>query len=210
MAQEVEPGAVEQAWSCHNTTIRESNMSRIGKKIIPIPKGVAITIEGSNVKVKGPKGELSYAFNPDLTIKQEDGNLSVARPSDERQHRALHGTTRALINNMVIGVSEGFSRELEIRGVGYRAEVSGTDLVLALGYSHPIRVPAPANVSFDVPKESKGTQIIIKGIDKQVVGELAAYIRGRRPPEPYLGKGVRYKGEFVRAKAGKAGKGKKK
>lgn len=185
-------------------------MSRIGKKLISIPKGVNITVEGSDVKVKGPKGELQYAFSSDMTIKQEDGSLTVERPSDERQHRALHGTTRALINNMVIGVSDGFTRELEIRGVGYRAELSGSDLVLNLGYSHPIRVPAPADVTFEVPKDSKGTQIIIKGIDKQVVGELAAFIRGRRPPEPYLGKGVRYKGEFVRAKAGKAGKGKKK
>ncbi len=184
-------------------------MSRVGKQPISLPKGVNITVDGSEVTVKGPKGELKQTFNPDIAISQEEGVLSVKRPTDLRHHRALHGLTRALLNNMVLGVSEGFTRILEIEGVGYKAEMRGDDLVLNLGYSHEIVVPPPANVSFDVPKDSRGRVIHIHGIDKQVVGELAAYIRGRRPPEPYLDKGVRYQGEVIRRKAGKAGKGKK-
>lgn len=185
-------------------------MSRIGKRLIPIPKGVNIAIDGSEVTVQGPKGELKQRFNADLTISEEDGQLKVERPTDLRHHRALHGLTRALLNNMILGVSQGFSRVLEIEGVGYKAEVRGKDLVLNLGYSHEIVVPPPTpETSYTVPPESRGRTIIVNGIDKQVVGELASYIRGRRPPEPYLGKGVRYQGEHIRRKAGKAGKGKK-
>lgn len=183
-------------------------MSRIGKKPIPIPAGVTITIDGREVTVKGKKGELKFAFHPDMTVKQEDGQVVVTRPSDQRQHRALHGLTRALLNNMVMGVSEGFTRVLEIEGVGYRAEVAGKTLVLNLGYSHDIRIEPTSTMSFEVPSESRGRMIIVKGIDKQEVGEMAAYIRKQRPPEPYLGKGVRYQGEVIRRKEGKSGKGK--
>lgn len=184
-------------------------MSRVGKQPIPIPKGVTITIDGSEVTVKGSKGELKQRFSPDITIKEEDGEVKVERPSDLKHHRALHGMTRALLNNMVIGVSEGFTRVLEVEGVGYRAEVSGNDLILHVGYSHEVRIPPRTDyMTFDVPKDSRGRQIIITGIDKQVVGEMAAYVRKQRPPEPYKGKGIRYKGEYVRMKAGKAGKGK--
>lgn len=183
-------------------------MSRIGKKPIPLPKGVTVTIDGSEVTVKGPKGQLRQSFNPDISIKQEDGHVVVTRPTDQRHHRALHGLTRALLNNMVIGVSEGFTRVLEVEGTGYKAEVKGKNLVLSLGYSHDITVEPPENLTFEVPSDSKGRVIIIKGIDKQVVGEIAAYVRKQRPPEPYLGKGVRYQGEHIRRKAGKAGAGK--
>jgi large subunit ribosomal protein L6 len=183
-------------------------MSRIGKQPIPLPKGVSITIDGSDVTVKGPKGELQYRFNPELIISQEDGVLSVARPTDQRHHRALHGLTRALLNNMVTGVSEGFIRILDVEGVGYRAEIKNNNLVLNLGYSHDITVEPPADVTFSVAQESRGREITITGIDKQVVGELAAFIRKQRPPEPYKGKGIRYRGEIVRMKAGKSGKGK--
>ena len=179
-------------------------MSRIGKKLIPIPNKVQITIDGSAVTVKGPKGELHHQFPPDMTIKQEGDQVKVERPSDERQHRALHGMTRALINNMVTGVSTGFERVLEIEGVGYRAEMDGTKLVMYLGYSHNIPIEPPPNVEFVV--EERGRLIRIRGIDKQVVGELAAYVRKLRPPEPYKGKGVHYAGETIRRKAGKAGK----
>lgn len=182
-------------------------MSRIGKKPIPIPKGVEIKIDGSEVTVKGPRGQLSQRFNPDISISQEDGEIIISRPSDQKHHRALHGLTRALLNNMVTGVSEGFTRVLDIEGVGYRAEVADDDLVLSLGYSHEVRVKPPTpETSFSVSKESRGREIVITGIDKQVVGEIAAYIRGRRPPEPYKGKGVRYRGEHIRLKAGKTGK----
>lgn len=183
-------------------------MSRIGKQPIALPKGVNITIDGSSVNVKGAKGELNYTFNPELNISQEDGQVVVTRPTDQRHHRALHGLTRALLNNMVQGVSEGFTRILDVEGVGYRAEVKGADLVLHVGYSHEIVVKPPKDVTFSVSQESRGREIVISGIDKQVVGELAAFIRKQRPPEPYKGKGIRYRGEVVRMKAGKSGKGK--
>jgi large subunit ribosomal protein L6 len=190
------------------SSIGNKNMSRIGKKHIPIPAGVQITLEGNSVKVTGKKGELSYTFSPLITVKQEDGHLVVTRPNDEGKVRALHGTTRALISNMVIGVSQGFTRILEIEGVGYRAEVKEGVLILNLGYSHDIRVQPTQTLSFVVPPESKGRQIVINGIDKQEVGETAAYIRKQRPPEPYLGKGIRYSDEKIRRKEGKSGKGK--
>lgn len=180
-------------------------MSRIGKMPITLPKGVSVEIKGSDVTVKGSKGTLSSSFNRDMKIEQNDGELVVARPTDSREHRAIHGLTRALLNNMVMGVSEGFSRRLEIEGVGYRSEMKGQTLVLHVGYSHPVEVEPPTKeTSFTV--ENRGRLIIIDGIDKQVVGEIAAKIRKTRPPEPYKGKGIRYQGEYIRRKAGKAGK----
>ena len=180
-------------------------MSRIGKKPIPIPDKVQVTIDGSAVSVKGPKGALSLTFPGEMAVKQEDGQVIVERPSDERQHRALHGMTRALIANMVTGVSTGFERTLVIEGVGYRAEMDGKNLVMYLGYSHNIPIEPPPDVEFAV--EERGRIVRIRGIDKQVVGQLAANIRELRPPEPYKGKGVRYADEHIRRKAGKAGKG---
>lgn len=179
-------------------------MSRIGKQPIPIPDKVQIHIDGSDVTVKGPKGELHHSFPVDITIAQEENEIVVTRPTDNRQHRALHGMTRALIANMVTGVSTGFQRNLVVEGVGYRAEMNGKQLMMYLGYSHPVPVDPPADVEFAV--EERGRVVIIRGIDKQVVGELAAQIRKLRPPEPYLGKGVRYDDERIRRKAGKAGK----
>jgi large subunit ribosomal protein L6 len=179
-------------------------VSRIGKKPIPIPNKVQVTLDGSAVTVKGPKGELSHKFPIDISIAQEGDQVIVTRPTDQQHHRALHGMTRALINNMVVGVSDGFERVLTIEGVGYRAEMDGKTLVLYLGYSHTIPVEPPPDVEFVV--EERGRVIRIRGIDKQVVGELAANIRKMRPPEPYKGKGVRYEGEQIRRKAGKAGK----
>jgi large subunit ribosomal protein L6 len=179
-------------------------VSRIGKKPIPIPNKVQVTLDGSAVTVKGPKGELSHTFPTDMSIAQADGQVVVTRPTDQKRHRAMHGMVRALINNMVVGVSEGFERVLTIEGVGYRAEMDGKTLVLYLGYSHNIPVEPPPDVEFAV--EERGRVIRIRGIDKQVVGELAANIRKMRPPEPYKGKGVRYEGEQIRRKAGKAGK----
>jgi large subunit ribosomal protein L6 len=182
-------------------------MSRIGKKPIPLPDKVEVKIDQQRLTVKGPKGELSHDVHPDITVKQEAGDLVVTRPSDERQHRALHGLTRALVANMVTGVSEGFRRSLRIEGVGYQAELRGSDLVLKLGYSHEIVMEPPdGNTTFEVPKDDRGRLIHVDGIDKQVVGQVAANIRGMRPPEPYKGKGVRYDGEYIRRKAGKAGK----
>ena len=178
-------------------------MSRIGKQPISVPSGVEIKIDGNTVNVKGSKGELSQTFSDSLNIKQEDGSIVVERKDDERETRALHGLTRSLIHNMVIGVSEGFEKKLELVGVGYRAQLKGKDLDLSLGYSHPVVFKAPEGVVFEVPS---ATQITIKGIDKQVVGQLAAEIREIRPPEPYKGKGVRYEGEYVRRKLGKAAK----
>ena len=175
-------------------------MSRVGKKNIPLPDKVTVTVDGSDVTVKGPKGELTQSFHRDISIAQEDGELVISRPTD------LHGLTRALLNNMVTGVSEGFTRQLQIEGVGYRAEVQGEDLILYVGYSHEVRVNPPQGIIFDVPKESRGRDIVVQGIDKQVVGQIAANIRRIRPPEPYKGKGIRYKGEYIRMKAGKAGK----
>jgi len=179
-------------------------VSRIGKKPIPIPDKVQVTIDGSEVTVKGPKGELRQKFPPAMIIKQEAGQLVVERPTDQRQHRALHGLTRALLANMVTGVSKGFERVLVIEGVGYRAEMDGNKLVMHLGYSHSIPVEPPPNVQFEV--EERGRIVRIRGIDKQVVGQLAADIRKLRPPEPYKGKGVRYEDEKIRRKAGKTGK----
>lgn len=179
-------------------------MSRIGKKPIPIPDKVQVNIDGSEVTVKGPKGELYFKFAPDITITREDNQIVVTRPTDLKHHRALHGTTRALIANMITGVSEGFMRTLVIEGVGYRAEMEGKNLVMYLGYSHNIPIEPPPDVQFEVAE--RGRLIHIRGIDKQVVGELAANIRKLRPPEPYLGKGVLYEGERIRRKAGKAGK----
>ncbi|GAB4519797.1 MAG: 50S ribosomal protein L6 [Anaerolineae bacterium] len=182
-------------------------MSRIGKQPIPLPAKVEVKINGKDVHVKGPKGELSRTIHPDMEVTQEDGNLIVTRPTDMRHHRALHGLTRALLANMVTGVSEGFRRSLAIEGVGYQAELRGTNLVMKLGYSHEIVVEPPdSDTKFEVPKEDRGRTIHIDGIDKQVVGQIAANIRELRPPEPYLGKGVRYQGEVILRKAGKAGK----
>ena len=178
-------------------------MSRIGKQPIPVPAGVEVTINGTEVTVKGPKGTLGYTFNEDMIIELQDGVITVSRPSDERGHRSLHGLTRTLIANMVIGVSEGFQKDLEIVGVGYRATLKGTDLDMALGFSHPVLIKPEAGITFEVPSPTK---ISVKGIDKQRVGEVAAQIRKLRPPEPYKGKGVRYAGEHVRRKLGKAAK----
>lgn len=179
-------------------------MSRIGKMPVAIPNKVQVTIEGSAVTVKGPKGELTTLMHPAMTITQESGVVKVARPDDERQNRALHGLTRALINNMVRGVSTGFRKTLVIAGVGYRAEMNGPKLVLYLGFSHPIEVEPPKGISFAI--DERGTVVHIDGIDRQVVGQVAANIRKIRPPEPYKGKGVRYSTETIRRKAGKAGK----
>ncbi|WP_409296467.1 50S ribosomal protein L6 [Peribacillus sp. SCS-26] len=179
-------------------------MSRIGKKIIEIPAGVTVTVaEGNNVTVKGPKGELTRAFNPQLSINIEDNVLTVSRPSEEKTIRALHGTTRALISNMVEGVSQGFQKNLELIGVGYRAQKQGNKLVLNVGYSHPVEFEPEQGIEIEVPANTK---ISVKGISKERVGALAANIRDVRPPEPYKGKGIRYEGEFVRRKEGKTGK----
>lgn len=179
-------------------------MSRIGKQPIPIPEGVSVSIKGAEVTVKGPKGELTKQFDPEMAIKQENGEIIIERPTDQRRHRALHGLTRALLNNMVIGVSEGYEIRLEIRGTGYRGELQGQDLKLTLGYSHDILVVPPPGLSFQV--EERGQLLILTSHDKEMIGQVAADIRKLRPPEPYQGKGVRYQGEYVRQKAGKAGK----
>ena len=179
-------------------------MSRIGHMPIPVPEGVQVDVKGSYVTVSGPKGELSRSFNPDIAISLQDGQIVVSRPTDNRQHRALHGLTRALLANMVTGVTEGYHRDLEIQGVGYRAEMRGDNLVLYVGFSHPVEIAPPAGITFDL--ESRGRTIAVKGMDKELVGEVAARVRRVRPPEPYKGKGIRYVGEYVRHKAGKAGK----
>lgn len=178
-------------------------MSRIGKLPVAIPSGVDVTVDGSTVTVKGGKGELTRTFKDLLSIKVEDGNVIVERPDDSREAKSLHGLTRTLIHNMVVGVSEGYSKKLELVGVGYRAALKGTDLELQLGYSHPVVVPAPENITFEVPSQ---TEIIVKGISKEQVGQVAANIRAWRKPEPYKGKGIRYEGEYVRRKLGKAAK----
>jgi len=178
-------------------------MSRVGKKPLEIPAGVTVTINGSTVTVKGPKGELTRTFHPDIAIKLEDNVLTVSRPSDEKEHRALHGTTRSLLANMVEGVSKGFEKALELVGVGYRASKQGKKLVLTVGYSHPVEIEAEEGLEIEVPSQTK---IVVKGADKQRVGELAANIRAVRAPEPYKGKGIRYEGEVVRRKEGKTGK----
>jgi large subunit ribosomal protein L6 len=179
-------------------------MSRIGKTPINVPGGVDVTIQGAGVTVKGPKGTLSRSVPSDITVRADGDTLVVERPDDEREHRALHGLTRSLVNNMVVGVTDGFSRELEIIGVGYRAEaLAPNKLRLALGFSHPVIVDAPDEITFEVPVP---TRIIVRGIDKELVGQIAANIRSIRKPEPYKGKGVRYLGEKVLRKAGKTGK----
>jgi large subunit ribosomal protein L6 len=175
-------------------------VSRIGKQPIPVPSGVEVTIEPALVKVKGPKGELSERVDRNMQVKQENGEILVARPTDRGEHRALHGLTRSLIANMVEGVTNGFEKRLEIQGVGYRAQLQGKKLVLALGYSHPIEMEAPEGIDFEVPQP---TRVIVRGISKQAVGEVAANIRKQRPPEPYKGKGIRYEGEYVMRKVGK-------
>ncbi len=175
-------------------------MSRIGRLPIPIPDGVDVQIEPGLVRVKGPKGQLQQTVSPDLSFERDDSRLLVKRPTDRGEHRALHGLTRSLVNNMVEGVTNGFEKRLEIQGVGYRAQLKGKTLELALGFSHPVRLDAPAGIEFEVPAP---TQIVVRGIDKQAVGEIAARIRKFRPPEPYKGKGVRYVGEYVARKVGK-------
>ena len=182
-------------------------MSRIGRTPIAVPEGVTVKIEGNLVSVKGPKGELSREIHPDMILELEGNVLNVKRPSDEKNHRALHGLSRTLINNMVVGVTKGFTKTLEIAGVGYRAAKAGTKLNLTLGFSHPVEVEPPKGITIDVPAPNK---IVVSGVDKEVVGALAAKIRGYREPEPYKGKGVKYEGEVIRRKVGKAGgKGKK-
>jgi large subunit ribosomal protein L6 len=178
-------------------------MSRVGKKPIEIPTGVAITLNNNTVTVKGPKGELTRSFNPDINIAIEENVVTISRPTDEKEHRALHGTTRAILSNMVEGVSKGFEKRLELIGVGYRAQKQGNKLVLNVGYSHPVEITPEAGLEIEVPANTK---ITIKGTDKERVGALAANIRQVRPPEPYKGKGIRYEGEFVRRKEGKTGK----
>lgn len=177
-------------------------MSRIGKNPVSIPKGVTVSVEGGHIKVKGPKGELARPIPPEMVVKVENTTVTVTRPTDEARHRALHGLTRALINNMVLGVSAGFVRQLEIQGVGYRAEPQGAGLRLNVGFSHPVEYPAPKGIKLSV---ESNTLVTVEGIDKELVGQVAAEIRGIRPPEPYKGKGIRYKGEQVRRKAGKTG-----
>ena len=178
-------------------------MSRIGRMPITVPSGVTVSIDGQDVAVKGPKGELTLTIAEPIAIEQEDGTLSVTRPNDERLSKQLHGLTRSLLNNMVIGVTDGYTKTLELVGTGYRAQAKGQGLELALGFSHPVAVEAPAGITFQVETP---TRFQISGIDKQLVGEVAANIRKLRPPEPYKGKGVKYADEVIRRKAGKAGK----
>ncbi len=175
-------------------------MSRIGKQPIPVPAGVTVSIEPERVTVNGPKGELSERVNRSIQVEHVDGQIVVKRPTDRGEHRALHGLTRTLIANMVQGVTDGFEKRLEIQGVGYRAQLRGRDLELALGYSHPVSVKAPDGIEFEVPAP---TRIVVRGASKQQVGEIAAYIRKQRKPEPYKGKGIRYEGEYVARKVGK-------
>ena len=178
-------------------------MSRIGRLPIPVPSGVDVTIEGRQVTVKGPKGTLSRALHPDMTISREDGTLVVTRPTEQKTHKQLHGLTRTLVNNMVVGVTDGYRKGLEITGVGYRAALSGKKLQLNLGYSHQIEIDPPEGITFELENP---TRLAVVGIDKELVGQIAAKVRATRKPEPYKGKGVRYAGEYIRRKAGKAGK----
>jgi len=178
-------------------------MSRIGRKSITVPAGVDVTITGQTVKVKGPKGELSHTVAEPIQVEQDGGELHVNRPDDERRSKELHGLSRTLVANMIVGVTEGYKKTLEINGTGYRVTAKGQDLEFALGFSHPVNVAAPAGITFSVERP---TQFTVAGIDKQLVGEVAANIRKIRPPEPYKGKGVKYQGEVIRRKAGKAGK----
>ena len=178
-------------------------MSRIGRLPIPVPSGVDVTIDGRQVTVKGPKGTLSRALHPDMTISREDGTLVVTRPTEQKTHKQLHGLTRTLVNNMVVGVTDGYRKGLEITGVGYRAALTGKKLQLNLGYSHQIEIDPPEGITFEVENP---TRLAVVGIDKELVGQIAAKVRATRKPEPYKGKGVRYAGEYIRRKAGKAGK----
>ncbi|WP_026688610.1 50S ribosomal protein L6 [Alteribacter aurantiacus] len=178
-------------------------MSRIGLKPVEIPSGVEVKLEGTTIMVKGPKGELTRTLHADMVVKQEDNQITVERPSDHKDHRALHGTTRSVINNMVEGVTKGFEKTLELVGVGYRAQKSGNKVTLSVGLSHPVEFNPEDGLELDVPENTK---IIVKGIDKERVGALASNIRAVRPPEPYKGKGIRYQGEYVRRKEGKTGK----
>jgi len=182
-------------------------MSRIGKQPIPLPSGLSVTIDGATVSVKGPKGELTRTFPAGVSFGEDDGVLQVERDSDEQHHRAVHGLSRALLANMVTGVSEGFTKTLDIVGTGYRADEDGTSVLLLVGFSHPVRVDPPAHITFTV--QDRGKRVIVQGIDKEVVGQVAVDMRRVRPPEPYKGKGIRYAGEHVPLKAGKSGKGKK-
>jgi len=175
-------------------------MSRIGRKPISVPESVTVEVAPGRVAVKGPKGELAQTLSSDMKVEQSDGTVTVSRPTDRGEHRALHGLTRSLIANMVEGVVDGFEKRLEIQGVGYRAQLKGKSLELALGYSHPVSIEPPEGIEFEVPQQ---TEIIVRGIDKQLVGQVAADIRKRRPPEPYKGKGIRYRDEHVMRKVGK-------
>jgi len=178
-------------------------MSRIGRLPIAVPSGVDVTIDGRQVTVKGPKGSLTRTLHPDMRVSQEDGSLVVTRPTEQKTHKQLHGLTRTLVNNMVVGVTDGYRKGLEITGVGYRAALSGRKLTLNLGYSHPIEIEPPDGITFEVENP---TRLAVVGIDKELVGQIAAQVRATRKPEPYKGKGVRYAGEYIRRKAGKAGK----
>jgi large subunit ribosomal protein L6 len=175
-------------------------MSRIGRKPIPVPEAVTVEIAPGQIAVKGPKGELTQIVSQEMAVEQADGSVTVQRPTNRGEHRALHGLTRSLIANMVSGVTDGFEKRLEIQGVGYRAQLKGRNLEMALGYSHPVSIEAPEGIDFEVPQP---TEIVVRGIDKQLVGQVAADIRKRRPPEPYKGKGIRYRGEHVLRKVGK-------
>ena len=175
-------------------------MRRIGRRPITVPDGVTVTIEPEAVHVTGPRGALSERVSRDISVTQEDATLTVTRPTDRGEHRALHGLVRSLVANMVEGVTQGFEKRLELQGVGYRAVLKGRDLELALGYSHPVPIQAPTGIEFEVPQP---TRVVVRGIDKQLVGEIAANIRKKRPPEPYKGKGIRYEGEYVARKVGK-------
>ncbi len=179
-------------------------MSRVGRLPVVLPSGVDVKIDGPHIKVKGPKGELEFSFSPEIEVVIKESEILVNRPSDAREMRSLHGTTRALIQNMVTGVTDGFQKELQLVGVGYRANMEGNNLVLNVGYSHPVVVEPPEGISFEVGERNQ--QVFISGIDKQSVGQVAADVRKIRPPEPYKGKGIRYKDEYIRRKAGKAGK----
>jgi large subunit ribosomal protein L6 len=178
-------------------------MSRIGRLPIPVPSAVDVTIDGRQVTVKGPKGTLSRALHPDMSVSQEDGTIVVTRPTEQKTHKQLHGLTRTLVNNMVVGVTDGYRKGLEITGVGYRAALNGKKLTLNLGYSHQIEIDPPEGISFELENP---TRLAVVGIDKELVGQIAAKVRSTRKPEPYKGKGVRYAGEVIRRKAGKAGK----
>src|SRR5580693_6461840 len=175
-------------------------MSRIGRQPIPVPSGVTVSIEPESVRVNGPKGELSERIHREIDVKQDGEQLVVTRPTDRGEHRALHGLTRSLVANMVQGVTDGYEKRLEIQGVGYRAQMKGKNIELAVGYSHPVKIEAPKGIEFEVPQP---TRVVIRGISKQQVGEVAATIRKKRPPEPYKGKGIRYEGEYVARKVGK-------